>query len=304
VVSAFGFECRLGEAAPRADLGIRFARPVAGADVEGSLASVARSLSSSEVWRRLGAFCARWSDPRDLLHRGIEDVLLEFDLPGPPPEVPIPSFFLEIEKTATASLMHDASLAALAILQGESATTRFHEGFGRAVAALPPGARITAVGSMLSRTVRSVRVCVTGLPAPAVPAYVEAIGWPGNRGELDALVASVAACVDRVEPCFDLGDAVGEKLGVELHIDGPRAERRTRWARVLEMLVARGECLPDKRDALQRWVGSARLEGRAPEEAPCLILREINHVKLVRARDRRPEAKGYVSFQRRSIRGA
>ena len=295
-VSALGFECRLGEPGPRADFGVRFLRDDkrAPAGYAEALAPAARRLVESEVWRRLLAFCDRWNDPGDALHRGIEDIFLEFDVTGPPQAIPIPSFFLELDKGASRALTGEVTLAALEILGGGAPSSALREGFCRALEALPRGAKVTAVGSMLSRATRSVRVCITGLPALAVPGYVAAAGWPGDPGALAALIASVASGVDRVEPCFDLGDAFGEKMGVELQIDGPRREKRARWAPVLDGLVASGRCLPEKRGALGRWMGYARTQ----EEAVCLISREINHVKLVHQRGRPLEAKAYLAFLR------
>jgi hypothetical protein len=296
-VSAFGFECRLGEAAPRADFGVRFLRDDkrSPAGFEEALAPAARRFAESDVWRRLAAFCDRWSDPRDVLYQGIEDIFLEFDIAGPPHAIPIPSFFLELDKGASRALTDEATLAALSVLGGGAPSPSLRDGWRRALDALPRGAKVTAVGSMLSRATRSVRVCVTGLPAPAVSGYVAAAGWPGDPGALDALIASVAGSVDRVEPCFDLGDAFGEKIGVELQIDGPRREKKARWTPVLDQLVAAGHGLPEKRDALGRWMGYARTPG---EGAVCLISREINHVKLVHQREQPLEAKVYLAFMR------
>ncbi len=311
-VSASGFECRLGAPDPLADFGVRFLA------ADGSRAVLAGRedapfhlpgfLLEHPVWRRLRDFGARWDTPGTRLHAEVGDIFLEFDVAGPPPEVPIPSFFIEYDKQARHR--RETMEEALGLLWGEPLSPAVGERVGACLEALPAGAKVSAVGAMFSRRFEGVRLCLYGLGPRSIPEYLARVGWPGEPEALAAQLAGVADRVERFSLCFDVGTRVLPRVGVELHLAENLQEDGARWRLLLERLVEQGLCLPSKRDALLGWLGHTHTrahEATMPEhlravaraqqpELLCAFLRRLNHVKLVHAPGQPTEAKAYLGF--------
>jgi hypothetical protein len=314
--SASGFECRLGQPEALADLGVRFLA------TDGSRAVLAGrgdppgefalSRFTHPVWERLRHFGARWDEPGSRLAEEIGDIFLEFDVEGTPEQVPIPSFFIEYERRAPRRL--EVMEEALALLWGEPLAPAVRRRVVACREALPPGGQVSAVGAMFSRRFEGVRLCLHGLTRDTLPGYLERVGWPGTPAEWEPLLAAVAPRVERLALSLDVGGTVQPRLGVECHLAESLQEADTaRWAAVLEVLVARGLCLPAKQRALLDWVGHTHLRSR-PEALPDhlralsmglgpralpVFLRRINHVKLVFQPGRPPEAKAYLALLQR-----
>ncbi|HYO58968.1 hypothetical protein [Archangium sp.] len=315
-VSASGFECRLGREEAQADFGVRFlatdgsrAMLAGRGDPDSALPS---SLFTHPVWERLRRFGARWDTPGTLLQEEIGDVFLEFDVEGTPPDVPIPSFFIEYDRRAWRHL--DALEESLALLWGEPLEPAVRARVVECLAALPPGGRVSAVGAMFSRRFDGVRLCLQGLGPDTMPGYLSRVGWPGPPAALETMLARVAGRVERMALSLDVGPAVLPKVGVECHLAESLHEADSeRWASLLELLVEQGLCLPAKRQALVDWLGHTHLRSR-PEALPGnlralsaslgpkalpVFLRRINHLKLVLQPGQPPEAKAYLALLQR-----
>jgi hypothetical protein len=315
-VSASGFECRLGKQEALADFGVRFL----GAD--GSRAALAgredidsplpSSLFAHPVWERLRRFGARWDSPGTLLREEVGDIFLEFDVEGTPPEVPIPSFFIEYDRRARRHL--ETLEESLALLWGEPLLPAVREQVRACLEALPPGGRISAAGAMFSRRFDGVRLCLQGLGPDTLPGYLARVGWRGAPTELTSLLARVDGQVERMALSLDVGAAVLPKVGVECHLAESLYEPDTaRWATLLDSLVAQGLCLPAKREALLAWLGHTQFRSRpdtlpgnlralsdslGPQTLP-VFLRRINHLKLVLQPGQPLEAKAYLALVQR-----
>lgn len=315
-VSASGFECRLGQEEAVADLGVRFL------DADGSRAILAGrgdtdfclppSLFTHPVWERLRRFGARWDEPGTLLREELGDVFLEFDVVGAPPQVPLPSFFIEYDRRAHRRL--EALEESLALLWGEPLPPAVRARVVACLEALPPGGQLSAVGAMFSRRTGGVRLCLHGLEPHTLPGYLAGIGWPGALAELEAMLALVAGRVERLALSLDVGAAVQPRVGVECHLAESLHEADTaRWTLLLDSLVEHGLCLPAKREALLDWLGHTHLRSRpeslpgnlralrarlGPEPLP-VFLRRINHLKLVLQPGQPPEAKAYLALLQR-----
>ncbi|ATB39211.1 hypothetical protein CYFUS_004652 [Cystobacter fuscus] len=314
--SASGFECRLGQPQALADLGVRFlaadgSRAVlAGRGDPGGRFELSRF--THPVWERLRRFGARWDEPGSPLAREIGDIFLEFDVEGTPEQEPIPSFFIEYERGATRDL--EVMEQALALLWGEPLAPAIRERVVACLEALPSGGQVSAVGAMFSRRFEGVRLCLHGLTPDTLPDYLERVGWPGASSEWEPLLSAVVPHVERLALSLDVDETVQPRLGVECHQAESLHEADTaRWSALLEVLEARGLCLPTKRRALVDWVGHLHLRSRpealpshlrtlsaglAPHALP-VFLRRLNHVKLVFQPGRPPEAKAYLALIQR-----
>ncbi|RKG66374.1 hypothetical protein D7W79_36670 [Corallococcus exercitus] len=311
-VCASGFECRLGDTAPLADFGVRFlpgdgSRAVlAGREDAGF--QFPEVLRAHPVYQRMRRFAQQWDTPGTLLNEEIEDIFFEFDVAGPLPEVPVPSFFLDFEKPARRRL--ETMEEALALLWGEPMSPTVLARVRACAEALPDGARVFAVGAMFSRRFDGVRLCFRGLRPEAIPDYLARVGWPGEPAVLAALIAQVSDRSERLALCIDVSASVLPRVGVECQMaEGMEAETE-RWTLLLERLVERGLCLPAKRDALLDWLGHTHSRAHPelfPEallalgrtldpEAVATFVRRISHIKLVHTPGQPPEAKAYLGF--------
>lgn len=310
---ASGFECRLAEEAPRADLGARFARADGGAAFlaghVGAVPASSEELFTNPPWQRLRGFGARWADSRDALHHAFEHIFFEFDVDGPPEAVPIPSFFLAFAKDAGQRL--EAADEGMAILRGEPLSSSVRQRLSKCVDMLPPRADLYAVGAMLSRRFNGVRIDLSHLPPSSIPTYLEAVGWPGDIHEVEAMLRWLPPFYKDVEVALDVTEAVLPRLGVECHVYGGNLpSAAASWREMLDILVERGLCLPSKRDALLAWLGHSHahslgdawpgdLRQRAKSLGPnvlSVLSRTINHIKLVYQPGRPVEAKAYITL--------
>jgi hypothetical protein len=311
-VCASGFECRLGDTAPLADFGVRFlpgdgSRAVLAGREEAGF-QLPEVLRSHPVWQRLRRFGERWDTPGTLLHEEIEDIFLEFDVAGPPPEVPIPSFFIDFEKPARRRL--ETMEEALGLLWGEPISPAVRERVVACLEALPEGAHVFAVGAMFSRRFDGVRLCFHGMRPEAIPGYLARVGWPGEPAALAALISQVIDRSERMALCLDVSASVLPRVGVECQMVESMEAGTEQWTLLLDRLVERGLCLQAKRDALLAWLGHIHsranpelfpeellAQGRAlGPEAVAAFLRRISHIKLVHTPGQPPEAKAYLGF--------
>jgi hypothetical protein len=308
-VSASGFECRLGEQAPRADLGLRFWPPergpeyLAGLDAGG--ASLPAFLLEAPAWRRIRRFGARWADPASSLYREIKDIFLEFDVDGAPAETPIPAFFLDFHKHAANRL--ETLQEAVEILWGESLAAPVRRQLLRCLDVLPEGAVLYSMGAMFSRAFHGVRLHFHYMESRDMPDYLSRAGWSGSLRAIEELLAWMPSGLTL---CIDVGEQILPRVGVQYHIDENMKSSTPRWIEFLDMLVDRGLCLPAKRDGLVSWCGHlhershrevwpetlTRLSRRLGGNVMSVFLRMINHVKVSYQPGQPLEAKAYLGL--------
>ncbi len=294
-VSALGFECRLGERGPRADFGVRFLREDKRARA-GYAEALAPPRGGSSRARSGGA---SWSSASAGTIRATRSTgasrTFSSSSTSPARRRRSPSLRSFSSSTRGVACPHrrgdprgardprrrraelGAARGLLPRARGAPARGQGHRGGVDALARDACGARVHhgAAGS------RGVRVCRRRGVARRSRRPRRAHRPRGKRRRSGGALLRSRRRVWREDRR-------------RAQIDGPRREKRARWAPVLDGLVAAGRCLPEKRGALERWMGYARTQ----EEAVCLISREINHVKLVHQRGRPLEAKAYLAFLR------
>jgi hypothetical protein len=92
---------------------------------------------------------------------------------------------------------------------------------------------------------------------------------------------------------IDVAETILPRFGIECY---PHRGNRTRveghWAELLDLLVARDMCHPDKGDALLQW------PGQAPVRLlwPMTVARGLNHIKLVYQPGHEVGVKAYFGF--------
>lgn len=283
-----GFELALGSEAARADFALQVSAPAA-------RRLLARApwgwAGAGGAWARVRAFAEAWVEPGSALATAVPSVWLEYDIEPGAAATAVPSVFLTVDGAGA-----DVVARGLALLAGDPLPAGVAAVLRDCAAALPPGGRLLQAGTMLARAPAGVRLCVAGLDAAAVPAYLRAAGWPGPTGAVQQLLGDLLGDADRVVVHLDvLGGLLG-RIGLEAALDGNRelaGRRERRWSVLLDRLVARGLCRPDKRDGIAAWAGSARVQ--LPHKPwPTVLYRGLSHVKLTREPSGAVCAKGYI----------
>jgi hypothetical protein len=310
----FGFECRLGDERPAADFLVCVKAEEGGRAVLAGAAAVELPpiLLSDTVWSRLRRFAERWAEADSLFDRHVRNLWLEFDLETPPAGAPIPSVFFGTESLrAGASGVPEWLGETLTTLRGGAPSPKLVTSIERALAALPEGAWVFQVGSMLARPVDMVRLCIRGLSASGTLQYLSALGWPGLPAEAEALVGEAFARSDSVDLDIDLLPEMGPKIGLECSF-ADAVPARHRLPPFVDWLVEQGVCRAAKGRGLLSWTRGfherqqpeawpADLRQESRERGPVAVsmfLRWPYHIKLVHNPGHALEAKAYLAVKR------
>ena len=305
-----GVECRLGDPAPRADFGIHLRRqhgiPV---DAQRPGGTATATSAATGAWQRLRRFADAWSDRDTLVAQAIPAVSLEFDVHDRDgADGAAPSIFVSMRfgprgaaRARTRSrdpyvAVVDAVLDALGVDAGAARET-----LDRSIRVVLPRVSFLQFGVWLARPVDTFRICAPGLPLRDIPAVVRALGWSGPADAYASRWRDLLEFGDRGTLHLDAGRGIAPRLGIEVVF----GERSASWrrhdpedTRVLDYLVEKDMCLPEKRDALLSWVGAFRIGGPHDEAGAALFLRTVSHVKLVFEPDQPPQAKAYLAVGR------
>jgi hypothetical protein len=303
-------ECRLGGRPAPVDVIVEV--DAAGRDIlTGANRALAPgpALAAAPVWARVLEVCRRWADPASPLGRWVECVWLEFDV-GERPGAALPGVFIGFSRRAYAAGSADERCAraaeALEVLLGAPLGAGRLDALRRCYRHLPDGASVLYAGSLLPRGDGALRVCASGIGARELPGFLRAAGWPGPYEPLVTILPELhaaregAAARDPALLHLDVGpEGVRPRMGLE-YVFGRREQARGRLAETafVEHLVARGLCTREEAAALAAFPGCAT-EQLPHELWRSLVVRRVNHVKLVFDAGRPLEAKGYLVLHNR-----
>lgn len=281
-------ECRLAQPGP-VDLSIGVA------DDERQKQRLERGLArladGSRGWDEVMRFVTRWraAEPGTA---GPQTAWFEFDVAGSGPSAP--AVFL----TLPCPDGDAGPVGAAAWLSAE-----LPELVERWEATLPQGAGGLFAGTMPARATRTARLNVAGFSADAASAWLAAHGSrpPTEPETFEMLFRLGGATILAV----DLGDRLGPRFGIECK---PTTEEAA--LQILDFLTRRGLCSGPAAQAVHTWRGcdSPLRAGSWPVHlvldalasgaaAPSLLVREINHLKIVWDEGVPSEAKIYLSFR-------
>ena len=311
VSTFYGFECRLGDADPHADLLFSLTR----ASDQGAqlLAAVPEQLRGNEptattAWQAVARFLAAWRTPGHCLAQ-TDRLWVELDCASS--ARPAPCFFFGLDAEHTIDQRIDCVLSALTLLRHAPPSVALQQALAAALAYLPTTAWPFQVGCMLGRGDAGVRLCVRGLAVDTALDWLAQAGWSGRLDGLRAALDTYAPLVASFDLDVDLGadGALAERIGIELACTPVGAEQADASA-VLDQLVAAQLCTPAQAAALRRYPAyesaAAAQQTRWPDGPPAssallayrlipVLIRYVNHIKLGWSGGRITDAKAYLA---------
>ena len=293
-------ECRLAAGEPRVDLVVHVQDAgralLAGAGTDDAFPD---GLAAAPAWRRIRAFCAEWATPASPLHRQVPAIWLELDVDPALGGAEEPGVFVHFgwlnARGPSPSAWAAAAADAVGALTGEPVPAATRAALERCVSALPAGAAPLYAGVFPGRPDGALRLCASGLVGEAAHGWLRAVGV-----ELDAasraLLANVGPGAAPGLVHLDVGvGGVSPRVGVEvpLHRRGQLHGEIREWD-ALARLAAAGVADGGKVAALAAWPGWSA--GELPHEPGVtrLVVRRVNHLKLVLEAGKEPEAKAYL----------
>ena len=307
----FGFEFRLGDPDPSADVCVPLTSDVAAAasleyPVARRFVREARSAAPLQPSRAALARCiSEFGQADSVLASWAKGVLLEYDvaaLPAGSRRTPGIFFALRKEREGGGSgrdvqniARHDIART-LANACGWSADPAAQRAVERAFDALPSGARINQAGAMPDRAGRAIRLVAQGIDETEVPALLARLRWPGPVAAVSDILAGLHAVSSKVALSFDItAQGPGPRLGLEIYAKGGsgfQATTRGDWQPCVARLVEKDWCTASKARGLLAWPGHQKVYA---DKAVFLAHQGINHLKVTIAGDA-VEAKGYVGM--------
>lgn len=298
VTDLAGFEFDLGTDAGRVDMITRQPK---------GRSEISKHLVSHPVWQSAARCLKQLTDPAGFLAQNVKVVDLEFDLPGPPPAIPVPAIFLELKRDRELPAEIVARLAEHIL--DASLPDWMRDSLHRCVDLLPAGARLIHLGAMWSRDAQQLRLVIGRLSPDLIPRCLAALGWSGDCRQLETLIATFSPLVDSITLSLDLGRSLADRVGIECFL-GNTGGAEEQWRVLLAELQRQNLCTEAKARALPGWRGICReAVCREPwppsltwgdallgDSAASLFVRFLSHVKLVARPSAPVSTKAYVGF--------
>ncbi|MCY4431905.1 MAG: hypothetical protein OXC11_16150 [Rhodospirillales bacterium] len=308
----WGFEVRLDDPAPRADLlwevtqGSHGIPTLAGRNPHDPAPGVTGALRGrSPFWRDLGRFAAEWLDDPGWLRR-LGNIWMEVDVGSSDAaldaQLDRPSLFWGPSRKMPGT---DRDLAGHLAELGR----RFYglemdqKRIDAITDAVPEEGTLFQMGVMGARAAPTARLCVKDLNREAKEHWLEAIRWPGNKARLRCTLASMAPLCGKIALNVDvLQNAVRPKLGLEIY-STERALTMEPWRPILDALLAQGLVHRDKVAALAAFPSFRRFRQigawkRNPPLGHPVLATNMHHLKLVFDGEVVTEAKAYLGVFR------
>lgn len=321
LTSFLGFECRLTDTQSRADWAFAISGMGDDRQVFTNLmenGNLPKQYFQRQEWKHIADFAKAWIDPKSLLYHKIQCFWLEFDMPEQLPETLIPSVFFGPEKITGTGNVDEVSQflsvinTAASVLKGERLSKYLEQQLANCISQLPTNASIQFIGVMFSRSTNGIRLYVKRLLPKQIVPYLISLGWSDTKGRLSALINELSDIADRFVVGFDVvKEGISPKIGIECSFISNNYHLETRWGDLLEYLVEKNLCLPEKRDALLRYSGSentetfsggimrplASVSRHLDKLISSAIVRYISHIKIVYQSGHLLEAKAYPAIR-------
>ncbi|MEH1830135.1 MAG: hypothetical protein V7L22_33160 [Nostoc sp.] len=314
----FGLECPLGTPKTQGDFLVCTTTEDGGPKILGdrhAYIHLPDSLKAHPVWNQVQHFGQVWCKEDSALHEKIKNVWLEFDVDGIPDAIPVPSCFfgpgsVYSEPTIEGAAYHWITRQGLHLLRNQALPPAIEHKLFQCLDQLPQKAYVFQIGTMLARKADAIRICIRNIAPDAVGDYLKQLAWKGSVSELEALLAQLSALTESIDIDVDVGESIGPKIGLECHLKKqPKFEPR--WESLLNYLVDKGLCVPEKKAGLLTYPGIIREKDYRdiwPNELhklsqilgtgyEVLFFKGLHHIKVVHQSGASPVAKAYLSVR-------
>ncbi|MBD2773971.1 prenyltransferase/squalene oxidase repeat-containing protein [Iningainema tapete] len=309
-----GFEVRLGEENTQIDL----QQKISSQNNEPKILAehIAVALSHQEfkhpAWSRIQKLCEVWSDRNSCLHNAITEIWLEFDINESTNQLLIPSIFIGFSQDLNNSEQaFTITKYTIELLWGQPISDSLYSNLERCFTVCTTPTRISHIGVMLSRQIEALRINVSCLSPDKITSYLQTIGYPESTKEIEILVMQLLDIVDDVRLCLDVGSGIYPKVGLECSFR-QQYGLEPLWFTLLEDLIARGLCTPEKRDALLKWPGyvnpfsslhswSTPITAESFSKPLSILERGLSHIKITYQPEHPLEAKAYLGFIHKNL---
>ena len=293
----FGFEFALDSESASADFCVV---PGPGSALAEHYIREGKASPSGSPEGRLGACLAgNARDPASFPASKGGGIILEYDVPEPLPEEPLPpgTFFAPGDASVDAArkLLGDPAdtVAALRDVAGWRADASELRQVERVYEALSGSGLVYQAGVLPGRPQRALRFVAHRIDTAELPFLLERLRWPGS---VDTAMSGLAQTSEFTDPGAVLSldvsaSGISPRLGLELF---RRTEQlrmdRTGWWPLIDRLADSGSCVPAKAEGLRAW---SRSEWAIGPDGFYRVYQFINHLKAV-VEDDRMTAKAYA----------
>jgi hypothetical protein len=289
------FECRLNAESPRVD----FMACVADVDDDRqALAGALRSLPAHSFGGAVQLLSA-WT-AGDTPLSAVPIIWLEWDIVDGAPAPPLSSLCLDRsflrpglgppDRRLQAELIHSF----LADIAGDRAlAAQVDCGLATCLRELPEDACLLHAAPLLARGLPRIRITL-GLQPGSMLQWLEAIGWPGDLGEVAAWLKMMVMPWQKVFFQVELDHRLHPHLSVETRISSEGFPEREHWRAFLDRCVDAELVDRTRAGAALRWPGESVLMTRDIT----MTLKRSAYLKLVLTGGRASEVKAYVGCSR------
>jgi len=263
-----------------------------------------QALRTQPSWQRIDSFVRTWTQAWTAGHRDLRELWLEFDLPSPQHNIPLPNLFfggpLGDAYARNQSFAQNAEQI-VTDLTGQAPSGAFSTRFRDLLSKLPDRGFVYQVGILGARGSTALRMCLH-LPQPEqIILYLKAIGCdPVLTERVEAQIEHVRSYFDLYLLHIDVAEDLGATIGVECfqrYHKQPTTDAR--WEQALEQLVQRQLCTRSKAVGLLAFPSSSTYWSPllGAESATYTSQRCIDHLKFI-VEDKQPtRLKAYLSHQ-------
>ncbi len=303
-----GFELRLAADQPQVDL-FQIVTRLDRSRLIGDVAAhfLDNPQYQDPLWLGLHNVLSYWHDHAAELDELIYGLSLELrykSVDGPPR----PAIAFGLSAAATLSgHVNELVAQALRHFLGDQETTVLLANLRQHLPSPQTGATLRLLGIGIEPLGLGLRPYLRNLRVAQLIPYLESIGWQGRAQEVYDLAVWLARYNEALDVHLDLIDTVGPRLGFKI-FGHSRGRYDPRLAALLDDLVGRGLCAPEKRDALRTqvwtltplnstlpWPDHLILDSLScPEPVPGAFYSYLQVIKVAYEPGKALEAKAYI----------
>ncbi|QBD77480.1 hypothetical protein EPA93_16375 [Ktedonosporobacter rubrisoli] len=215
-------------------------------DENWQLLSQVSSRFAHPIWQKISSFSSQWGDRTSLLHSDTDNIWLAFDLAEPGATMPVPSLFYCSISVMKPSPDPSTTIKLLAsIFRSPEEADLLANSAARCIQSLPGQAQINQVGFGLLRNADALRLQIVNFSPQEIPVYLKTIGWNYATEPLLPFLEQFAIG-DLLSLMIDVSTNMQAKISLECILE----KQDSRWQMVLDYLIRRELCSPEKRDFL------------------------------------------------------